>query len=68
MKKYIIITIVALTAVFQSCTDDLNVVSKDDDVLSSEVLFSTPEGYKQAFAGVYGNLTLMIKNPKFKLL
>ena len=58
MKKYILITIVLLTAVFHSCTDDLNVVSEDDDVLSSDVLFSTPEGYKKAFAGVYGNLTL----------
>lgn len=58
MKKYILITILALTTVFQSCTDDLNVVSKDDDVLSSDVLFSTPDGYKKAFAGVYGNLTL----------
>ncbi|WP_406843337.1 RagB/SusD family nutrient uptake outer membrane protein [Flavobacterium soyae] len=58
MKKYIVTTIIALTVVFQSCTDDLNVVSKDDDVLSSDVLFSTPDGYKKAFAGVYGNLTL----------
>src|SRR4051812_16620596 len=58
MKKYILITIIALTTVFHSCTDDLNVVSEDDDVLSSDVLFSTPAGYKAAFAGVYGNLTL----------
>lgn len=58
MKKYILITILALTTVFHSCTDDLNVVSEDDDVLSSDVLFSTPDGYKKAFAGVYGNLTL----------
>lgn len=58
MKKYILIAIVALAATFQSCTDDLNVVSKDDDVLSSDVLFSTKDGYKKAFAGVYGNLTL----------
>ena len=45
-------------AALQSCTDDMNVVAKDDDVLSSEQLFSTPEGYKQALAGVYGNLSL----------
>jgi hypothetical protein len=58
MKKYIFIYILALATVFQSCTNDLNVVSEDDDVLSSDVLFSTPDGYKKAFAGVYGNLTL----------
>ena len=58
MKKYIVTTLVALAVVFQSCTDDLNVVSQDDDVLSSDVLFATPDGYKKAFAGVYGNLTL----------
>ena len=52
MKKYILITILALTTVFHSCTDDLNVVSEDDDVLSSDVLFSTRDGYKKAFAGV----------------
>ncbi len=44
--------------VLQSCTDDLNVVSKDDDNLSPEQLFSTPNGYKQALGGVYGNLSL----------
>lgn len=44
--------------VLQSCTDELNVVAEDDDVLSSEQLFSTPGGYKQALGGVYGNLSL----------
>jgi hypothetical protein len=27
-------------------------------VLSSDALFATPTGYKQALAGVYGNLSL----------
>ncbi len=57
MKKYII-TIIAIATVFHSCTDDMNVVSKDDDVLSADALFSSPAGYKKALAGVYGNLTL----------
>ena len=47
-----------LVTVFQSCTKDMDVISEDDDVLSPEVLFSTPTGYKQALAGVYGNLSL----------
>jgi hypothetical protein len=41
----------------QSCTSDLDVVS-DPRVLSPEELFATPKGYKQALAGVYGNLSL----------
>lgn len=57
MKKYIL-TIIAIATVFHSCTDDMNVVSEDDDVLSADALFSSPAGYKKAIAGVYGNLTL----------
>ena len=69
MKKYILITIIALATVFHSCTDDLNVVSEDDDVLSADALFSSPEGYKKALAGVYGNLTLTgTRGPVFSSL
>ncbi|HLA57066.1 MAG TPA: RagB/SusD family nutrient uptake outer membrane protein [Flavobacterium sp.] len=46
------------STVLISCTDDLNVVSEDDDNSSPELLFSTPAGYQQALAGVYGNLSL----------
>jgi starch-binding outer membrane protein, SusD/RagB family len=60
MKKinFNFLYIFMMFAVLQSCTNDMNVVSEDDDVLSPEVLYSTPEGYKQALAGVYGNLVL----------
>lgn len=58
MKKYIIISFLALTTLFQSCTDDLNVVSEDDDVLASDAVYKDAAGYKNALAGVYGNLSL----------
>ena len=58
MKKinfiYILFSFVAL----QSCTSDLDVVAEDTKINSPEQLFSTPLGYKQALAGVYGNLSL----------
>lgn len=50
--------VLLIFSAFLSCTDDMNVVSEDDDVLSPEELFSTPQGYKQALGGVYGNLCL----------
>lgn len=56
--KFNLIWIAAAVVVFQSCTDDLNVVSEDDDVFLSEEFFAQPGSYKQALAGVYGNLSL----------
>lgn len=41
-----------------SCTDDLNVVPKDDDEFLSEAFFAQPDAYKRALGGVYGNLSL----------
>lgn len=41
-----------------SCTDDLNVASEDPRTVTPEILFTSVEGYKQALAGVYGNLSL----------
>lgn len=58
MKKVTLILSFALLAVLQSCTDDLNVKPIDANVVDPEVLFSTPQGYRQALAGVYGNLSL----------
>ncbi len=60
MKKFNfnLICMLLLFGVTLSCTDEMNVVSEDDDVVSPEVLFSTPQGYKQALAGIYGNLCL----------
>ena len=56
MKK-ISLLIVSIFA-FISCENDLNVESENDYDNSAEKQFSTPEGYKQALAGVYGNLSL----------
>ena len=58
MKKINFIYILIATAVFQSCTSDLDVVAEDSRVLTPNELFSTPQGYKQALGGVYGNLSL----------
>ena len=44
--------------VLNSCTSDLDVVPKDDDVFLSEQFFAQPGAYKSGLAGVYGNLAL----------
>lgn len=48
----------SMLAVFSACTDDLNVTPEDDDELLAEQFYSQPGAYKQAMAGVYGNLAL----------
>lgn len=58
MKKFNFIYILVFFACISSCTKDLDVVAEDSKILTPEKLFSTPEGYKQALAGVYGNLSL----------
>jgi len=58
MKKinfiYLLIAIVGLV----SCENDLNIAVEDPLNTTPEILYATPEGYKQALAGVYGNLCL----------
>ena len=58
MKKINIIYIILALATLNSCTNDLDVIAEDSKILTEERLFSTPEGYKLALAGVYGNLSL----------
>ncbi len=58
MKKITLMVSIVLFTGLQSCTNDMNVVSPDQTVSTPEALFSTPQGYKQALAGVYGNLSL----------
>ena len=59
MKKFKYIFILGLTlSTLTSCEDDLNVESENAYDISAEMQFSTPQGYKQALAGVYGNLSL----------
>ena len=47
-----------LLFILSACTDDLNVTPKDDDEFLSEAFYSKPTAYKQALAGIYGNLSL----------
>lgn len=49
---------IGLLLILTSCTNDLEVVPEDDDVLTVEQFYSQPGAYKQALAGVYGNLSL----------
>jgi hypothetical protein len=57
--KFNFLFIALLFASLQSCTDDLNVKPEDDDVFLSDKFFaSSPTAYKQALAGIYGNLSL----------
>ncbi|PCH50093.1 MAG: RagB/SusD family nutrient uptake outer membrane protein [Flavobacteriaceae bacterium] len=44
--------------IFSSCTNDLNVLPKDDDEFLSVDFYSQSTAYKHALAGVYGNLAL----------
>lgn len=43
---------------FTACTDDLNVTPGDDDEFLTEAFYASPDAYRQALAGVYGNLSL----------
>lgn len=58
MKKFkFIYVLIALVGLY-SCEKDLNIAVEDPLNTTPDILFSTPEGYKQALAGVYGNLVL----------
>lgn len=41
-----------------SCTDDLNITPNDDQTVLSEAFFQEETAYRQALAGIYGNLAL----------
>ena len=43
---------------FSACTSDLEVNPVDDDTLTTEAFYARPGAYKQALAGVYGNLSI----------
>lgn len=47
-----------LMLVLSACTNDLNVTPQDDDELLTEDFYADPTAYKQALAGIYGNLSL----------
>ncbi|MGQ2983289.1 RagB/SusD family nutrient uptake outer membrane protein [Flavobacterium sp.] len=60
MKKFKLnfLYLLGLTLAFSSCTSDLDVESEDDDISTAEDFYKQPGAYKQALAGVYGNLSL----------
>jgi len=54
--KFRLFWISAFMLMFASCTDDMNVQVEDDDLFGSDEFFANPGSYRQAMAGVYGNL------------
>ena len=55
--------------ILQSCTKDLDVTPRDPNDFLSDDFFAQPNAYKQALAGVYGNLSLTgTKGPGNSLL
>ena len=51
------ICLLIVTSIY-SCTDDLNIVPKDDQTVLSEDLFKDESAYKKVLAGIYANLAL----------
>lgn len=53
--RYIPIAFVAILVTFAiaSCTDDLNTSPLDDDIVTSEAVYETPEDYRQVLAKLY---------------
>lgn len=60
MKKIKLTLFILIGAAFlmQSCVDDLDVTPEGETQLSLEEFYAQPGAYKQALAGVYGNLSL----------
>ena len=56
--KYNLFILLGLGLTLQSCVNDLEVVPEGETQLSSEQFYAQPGAYKQALAGVYGNLSL----------
>lgn len=54
-KLFLILGVILFSV---SCTDDLDVIPQDDDEFLSEEFYAEPTAYKQALAGIYGNLSL----------
>jgi hypothetical protein len=53
-----LLVLFGLFAFFASCTNDLNVVPKDDDDFTSEDFYSSPDSYKQYLAKIYAGLAV----------
>ena len=60
MKKMNVklIALLGFAFLMQSCVDDLNVTPEDPLSTTVDQFYSRPNAYKEAIAGVYGNLSL----------
>ncbi len=56
--KLNVLFILGSFTLFTSCTDELNVTPKDDDVFLTETYFNSPSSYRNGLGGVYANLSL----------
>lgn len=56
--KFNFLIVLGFLFIYTSCTKDLEVTPEDDDVLTANQFYAQPGAYKQALAGVYGNLSL----------
>ena len=56
--KLTLFALLGLSVFLQSCVDDLDVTPEGETQLSVEEFYAQPGAYKQALAGVYGNLSL----------
>ncbi|MFP8488132.1 RagB/SusD family nutrient uptake outer membrane protein [Gracilimonas sp. Q87] len=57
-KTYIILFTVLLGFLMVSCVDDLSTTPLDDDVVTSESVYETPEDYKQVLAKLYAGFSM----------
>ena len=58
ITKFNLIVLFALFMMLPSCESDLEITPEDPRSFLSEEFFATPDAYKKAIAGVYGNLSL----------
>ena len=56
--KFNLFILLGLGLSLQSCVNDLEVTPEGETQLSVEQFYAQPGAYKQALAGVYGNLSL----------
>ena len=54
----LIIGIILVSGVFQSCFDDLNTVPLDEDIVTSAVVYDDPNSYRQVLAKLYAGLAV----------
>jgi starch-binding outer membrane protein, SusD/RagB family len=58
ITKFNLIVLFSLFMMLPSCESDLEITPEDPRSFLSEEFFATPDAYKKAIAGVYGNLSL----------